>query len=220
VFISWRYLFEEGDLAASFDDLDDALIQCSSASSRCDDPYAFAYDANCSRLDYSPSLKASIKAEVLAASGELARIAAETKAKADSVRAEKAKGNDHAAKARQPKNGAPPREGAPNPKPARKHKSHAAQAVAAAAGVSPSTAERALVAKSNPPAVEDKSDVKLVMWTRRGRGMKRVPHHPKALAAFLVKTWPKGHLEWLSCCSLGRSRCFATWSGGGGSASS
>jgi len=105
------------------------------------DPYAYAWDLNCARLDYTPGQKVEIRLKVMEASGELARIAAEAKAKADAARSEKAKEQprDAHGRMRRKRTGAPSHEGSPGP---RAHKSKAAQAAAAATGASASTAER------------------------------------------------------------------------------
>lgn len=54
-----------------------------------EDPYQWAWDANCSRLDYMPAQKAAIRIKIEEASGELARMRAELKRQANESRSEK-----------------------------------------------------------------------------------------------------------------------------------
>ncbi|BDG04955.1 ParB N-terminal domain-containing protein [Anaeromyxobacter oryzae] len=110
------------------------------------DPYQYAWDLNCSRLDYSPAQKAAIRIKVNEASGELQRAQEEAEERANRARAEKAKGNDNAAKER-PENSRPPHDG-----PLKRHRdSPVAKQIAQEAHVSPRTVERVMKLKREEP---------------------------------------------------------------------
>jgi hypothetical protein len=107
------------------------------------DPYLWAWDANCSRLDYTPAQKAAIRIKIEEASGELARMKAAIDEQANRSRSEKAKGNANAAPARA-ENSRASCEAAPPPR-------KAAQEIAEKAHVSRATVERVQKLKREDP---------------------------------------------------------------------
>lgn len=119
------------------------------------DPFQYAWDANCERLNYAPKTKADIAVKIAEASGELARLRAGAAARANASRSEKAK----AQIAEQPRDGAgkvrpggAPRDARPGlPPPPRK----IAKEIAEKAGVSTRTAERALRRRREGPEALD-----------------------------------------------------------------
>lgn len=143
------------------------------------DPYAYAWDANCERLDYSPGKKAEIRLRIEEASGEWARRLEEARVRANEKRAEKAEGNKNAAKEKSENSGAPV-----GARPSRQARTSAeshptAAALAKAAGVSQRTMERAM-AKTRRPGEQGrlrKARAENTTW--------RVPRGITDLASFL-----------------------------------
>lgn len=152
------------------------------------DPYLYAWDRNCERLDYDKGKKVEIRALVDEASGKLAQERAETRAAADRARSEKAK------KQPRPEGGkfgqkpvAPHDEGETvNPK---SHHSKSAERIGKETGTSPATVERRMATmrgkKPRPTAARKKSKAK--NWS--------VPRNMKALAAFLIAKLPSNEVR-------------------------
>jgi hypothetical protein len=156
------------------------------------DPFLWAWDANCSRLDYAPAQKAAIRIKIDEASGELARLREEREEEANEARAEKQKDNDNAAKAR-PKNSQAPR-GAPliPPEPRK-----VAKDIAEKAHVSPRTVERVQKLKREDPAAFEALATKgrlpagHPLLAKRSKAKNwTVPRAIPALAAFLRERLP------------------------------
>lgn len=111
------------------------------------DPYLWAWDANCSRLDYSPAQKAAIRLKIEEASGDLARMQAEIAEKANRARAEKAKEQHEESNPRAgERSGRASHEATPKPEPRR-----AAAEIAEKAHVSRATVERVQKLKREDP---------------------------------------------------------------------
>lgn len=106
------------------------------------DPYLWAWDANCSRLDYTVGQKAAIRVKIEEASGDLAKQRATIAEAANKARSEKQAGV--------PKAEAKERRGSDDPP--RSRESKTAEAVAVAAKVSPATVKRVMKLKREDPA--------------------------------------------------------------------
>lgn len=102
------------------------------------DPYQWAWDANCSRLDYSPAQKAAIRIKIEEASGELQRAREEAARKANEARAAK-------------QAGVPKAEAAERRAPPDAPRSRERDRIAEAAHVSPKTVERVQRLKKDDP---------------------------------------------------------------------
>jgi hypothetical protein len=159
------------------------------------DPYAWAWDANCSRLDYTPRLKAAIKLKVDEESGALQRRRAEALAAANRARSEKAKEQPRDDVGDFAPSGDRSRERSPQPKP---KTSPVDEAIAKEAKVSVSTVRRVRKMKESDPdafaelirtgKVENKKKphrkTRALMNAPRAH-FARVPRSIPALAAFL-----------------------------------
>lgn len=153
------------------------------------DPYLWAWDANCSRLDYTPSQKAAVRILVDEASGELARLRAERAAEANRARAEKLA--DVPRDSRAPR-GAPL--SAPKPEPRK-----VAKEIAEKAHVSPRTVERVQKLKREDPDAFEALATKGRLPPGHPLNAKRkqaknwsVPRSIPALAAFLRERLTSG----------------------------
>ena len=111
------------------------------------DPYLWAWDANCSRLDYTIGQKAAIRVKIEEASGDLARQRATIAEAANKARSEKAK-EQHAAS--NPRAGEKSGRASSDASPATPRKT--AARIAEAAKVSVPTVERVMKLKREDPA--------------------------------------------------------------------
>lgn len=142
------------------------------------DPFLWAWDANCSRLDYTPAQKAAIRIKIEEASGDLARMRAEIAESANRARAEKAKEQHEVSNPRagERSTGRVSRETAPEPKRERAR-------IAESAHVSPATVARVQKLKrEDPEAFEALASGK----PQRG---KLPPDHPLLSKRKPAKNW-------------------------------
>lgn len=113
------------------------------------DPFLYAWDRNCERLDYTPGLKADIHAKVMVESGQLDRLRRGAEERANAARAEAAKSNGNAAK-RRTENSRAPDDAPPISRDNKEKEARKTAAVLAqAAGVSTRTMERTLAKQKN-----------------------------------------------------------------------
>lgn len=147
------------------------------------DPYLWAWDANCSRLDYSPAQKAAIRLKIEEASGDLARMQAEIEEKANRARSEKQAGVPKA----EAKERAVSRDTARPAEPTRQR-----ERIAEAAHVSPATVARVQKIKREDPAAFETLATKGKLPPGHPLNAKRkqaknwsVPRSVPAMAAFL-----------------------------------
>jgi hypothetical protein len=151
------------------------------------DPFLWAWDANCSRLDYAPAQKAAIRIKIEEASGELARMHAAIEEEANRARAEKL--------ADVPRDSRPPRGGSlskPKPEPRT-----VAKEIAEKAHVSPRTVERVQKLKREDPAAFETLATKgklppghPLLANRKPAKNWNVPRAIPAMAAFLRARLP------------------------------
>lgn len=146
------------------------------------DPFLWAWDANCARLDYSPAQKAAIRLKIEEASGDLARSRAAITEEANRARSEKQTG---VPKAESSERRAP--RDAPRSEPRK-----VAHEVAERAHVSPRTVERVMRVKREDPeafeALASKGRLPrshLLLARRNAAKNWSVPRAIPAMAAFL-----------------------------------
>ncbi len=159
------------------------------------DPYQYAWDLNCARLDYAPQQKAAIRIKIMKASGELAKIKAEIEEEANQSRMEKTAVQHKVSKPwkGQHLDGGTSRDVPPSKIPSPR----LARTIADSANVSTSTAQRALkLERDNPEAFEllasGKAEAKRAVRAEQHKPMRRriaknwsVPRAIPSLAAFL-----------------------------------
>lgn len=152
-----------------------------------EDPYEWAWDANCARLDYSPAQKAAIRIKIEEASGDLARMKAEIEDKANRARAEKQAGvpKAEATERRAPRD-------APRSEPKK-----VAKEIAEKAHVSPRTVERVQKLQREDPeafetlATKGKLPANHPLLAKRKQPKNwNVPRAIPAMAAFLWERLP------------------------------
>jgi hypothetical protein len=154
-------------------------------------PYDWAWMMNCERLDYRPSEKSEIHARIKEESGKLLARREEKAAEANRKRSEAAKVQHSVSKPRAgEKSGLPPSGGTPKTDP---RKNSTAAELAAEAGVSQRTMERAMGRISNGGHRRTKIPRKVSspsMW--------RVPRNITKLAGFLVQNMPSEEVKKLA----------------------
>lgn len=139
------------------------------------DPYLWAWDANCSRLDYTPAQKVAIRIKIEEASGDLARMRAEIAESANRARAEKQAGVPKAERdgSREPRRSASPPES----------KRHVAEEIAEKAHVSPATVKRVQRLKREDPAAFE------ALAAGKPQRGKLPPDHPLLSKRKPAKNW-------------------------------
>ncbi len=159
------------------------------------DPFQYAWDANCERLDYTPMQKAAIRINVDEASGALWKAREEAVAKANKSRAAKAEAQHAVSNPRAGETVSGERSGDRSPDPRPSGEAAVDRHVAEAAKVSVSTAKRARKLKETDPKTFDQIAKTGKIPKRKRHGPRpgtrkknwSVPRGISAMAAFLRK---------------------------------